>query len=145
MITDSMEVLAPSGASVTYRGEKLDVRPVEVGTIPSILRTSRKVIDALFDQPQLPAGGSDDELTMLLNLITNHGEEVISTAALCVNKPEEWVKKGDAAEFFELARTILQVNRDFFIQKLAPLLGGRAAELASLMQVSGAGQTPSSS
>jgi hypothetical protein len=143
-MTDGLEVLAPSGASVMYRGEQLSILPIEVGVIPGIVRVARPVIDALFDQPQLPASGSADELSMLLTMIGEHGDGVFAAVALCTGRDEVWIRKGDAAEFYELAKTVLQVNRDFFIRRLAPLLGGRAAELAGLLS-SGAGQTPANS
>jgi hypothetical protein len=146
MTTDSMEVLAPSGASVKYRGEDIAVSPIKIGAIPAIVRSARPVIDALFDNGGVPASGSTDELSLLLTLIGDHGDGVFAAVALCIGRDEAWVREGDTAEFYELAKTILQVNRDFFIRRLAPLLGGRAAELAKLMQqASGAGQTPASS
>lgn len=144
MNSDGLDVLAPSGASVTYRGEDIAVSPIKIGAIPAIVRSARPVIDALFDNGGVPASGSTDELSLLLTLIGDHGDGVFAAVALCIDRDEAWVRKGDAAEFYELAKTILQVNRDFFIRRLAPLLGGRAAELASLLS-SGDGKTPSSS
>jgi hypothetical protein len=146
-MNDALDVLEPQAREVSYRGERLEIRPLTVGQLPRLVRTARPVLDALFAQqalPEMPAEGATvdrDTLELLLDLVGDHGDAVFEAAALAVGRDAEWVAGGDPAEFAELATAVIEVNRDFFVRKLAPLLGGRAA----IPDASGAGQTASSS
>ena len=122
---DQLEILEPQAKAVEYRGERLEIQPLTIGMLPKFVRLARPVIDALLeaDLAQSPAGA---EVDLLLEVIGDHGEAVIAAAALVTAKPQAWIEAGDPAEFVELATAIFEVNRDFFIRKLAPLLAGRA-------------------
>ena len=137
-MTDALAVLEPEARVVEYQGERLEIRPLTIGMLPRFVRLARPVIDALLeaDLEQSPAGA---EVDLLLEVIGNHGEAVIAAAALVTAKPQDWIEAGDPAEFLQLAMAIFEVNRDFFIQRLAPLLAARARPSV------GTGATPSSS
>lgn len=146
-MSDALDVLEPQARSVSFRGEGLEIRPLTVGQLPRLVRVARPVIDALFSQhaaPEMPNEGEPvdhDTLDLMLDLIGNHGDAVFQAAAIAIGREPEWVAEGDLAEFAELATAVIEVNRDFFVRKLAPLLGGRAAIPAS----NGDGPTASSS
>ena len=135
---DQLEILEPQAKAVEYRGERLEIRPLTIGMLPKFVRLARPVIDALIDADlaQLQDG---DELDVLLDLVVDHGEASFAAAALVTAKPQAWIESGDPAEFIALATAVFEVNRDFFIRKLAPLLGGRAKPSA------GTGVMPSNS
>lgn len=138
-MSDSLNVLEPAGSSVTYRGEALEVTPIKIGELPRLVRTTRPLINALLAMPQVPEEG-DASVTMILDLLADHGDAAFEAAALCIGRPVEWVRGGEVDEFVLLAQAVMGVNRDFFVQKLAPLLGGRFG-----LGMNGAGLTPSSS
>ena len=140
-MSDDLSVLEPSGSSVSYRGEELQIRPLTIGQLPRLVRVARPVIDAVLDLEVLPDENSGEMVTLVLDLIGQHGDAVFAAAEICTGKPAAWIEGGEIDEFVVLAKTVFEVNRDFFVQKLAPLLGGRAASLAAL----GAGKTRSSS
>ena len=137
-MTGALDVLEPEARAVQYQGERLEIQPLTIGMLPKFVRLARPVIDALIDADlaQLRDG---DELDVLLDLVVDHGEASFAAAALVTGKPQAWIESGDPAEFVELATAIFEVNRDFFIQKLAPLLAGRARPSP------GSGAMPSSS
>jgi hypothetical protein len=144
-MSDDLQVLAPEGASVMYRGERLVITPIPVGVIPLMVSHARPVIDAVFALDDVP--DVDDEgalFDLALNLIENHSEAVFEAAALCVERDATWIKRGNIAEFTELAVAIFKVNHDFFVQRLGPLLA-RAMATGMGRGASGAGPTPSSS
>lgn len=58
----------------------------------------------------------------LLNLVATNGEEIGKIISIACNKPEEWVDKLDLTEVVKLAGAIVEVNRDFFFQRLAPTI-----------------------
>lgn len=143
-MSDELEVLAPSGASVQYCGETLEVLPVKIGTVPKIVRVARPVLDKIFDMVGEDAKVDDDQLVgLVFDLVENSSDQVFAAVALCTGRDQEFIEKGDLDEFVLLAKKVYEVNRDFFLQKLVPLLGGRAGEW--LRERTGLGQTPSSS
>lgn len=140
-MTDELEVLAPSGASVTYRNETIDVLPLTIGVLPKLVRMARPVIDTLMTA-DIEGDDPAKFAEVLLNMIEAHGEQLYVAAALCVDRPEEFIARGDLAEFLDLAKAIFEVNRDFFAQRLGPLLADR---MGAAKASAGTGQTASSS
>ncbi len=142
-MTDDLNVLEPAGSSVKYRGEALEIVPLKIGQLPKLVRTARPVIDAVLALESLPDENGGELVTLVMDLIEQHDDKVFAAAAICTGKDAVWLQEGDIDEFIVLAKTVFEVNRDFFVQKLAPLLGGRAAALAAA--TTGGGATSSSS
>lgn len=141
-VAGDLDVLDPAPVVVNAGGERLEIRPLTVGALPALVRTARPVIDAVLELTELP--GEDDAgglIELLMDLIENHGAQVFEAAALCTGRDVAWVQSLDLGEFTELATTVFEVNRDFFVRRLAPLLAARAAKAAP----SGDGPTASSS
>ena len=144
-MTDDVSVLEPSGSSVPYQGRVIDVRPIKVGQVPAIVRAARPVIDAVLALESLPDSDDTAMVDVLLDLLGTHGDAVFVAAALFTGESEDTLRDGDIDEFIRLATAVIGVNRDFFAQRVAPLLKERAAAAREASQSSGAGQTPSSS
>lgn len=142
-MTDALEVLEPSGSSVSYRSELLEIKPLTIGQLPKLVRTARPVIDAVLALDSLPEEGNGELVTLIMDLIEHHAEQVFTAAAICIDKPADWVEGGSIDEFVVLAKTVFEVNRDFFVQKLVPLLGVRAEKQEA--GSAGTGATASSS
>lgn len=137
---DDLSVVEAPAVSLAYRGESLSITPLTVGQLPRFARAVRPVFAALaglIASPSLGdgAGGGGDlgielPVEQLLQMIDQHGEQMIEAAAVAIRKPAEWVAAGTPVEFMELVRKIIEVNADFF---------GRAVTAQA-----GAGPTPSS-
>ncbi|MGV8959203.1 MAG: hypothetical protein ACOH1V_02290 [Stenotrophomonas sp.] len=147
-VADDMEVLVPASTAVTFRGEVVNLRPVPVGVIPPLVRVLRPMLDrarsltSKGEDGNAPAAGLldlDISIDLLMDLMDEHAQDLFEAVALLADRPTAWIEGGDLAEFIELAMGAIEVNRDFFTQRIAPLLAGRVK--ASL----GAGPTPSSS
>lgn len=137
-MTDELDVLEPTAIAVVYLGERLEVRPLTVGQLPRLVRTAKPLIDAVLALDALPQDADAGLVTLLLELTDQHGEAAITAVAVATGKDAAWIARGNLAEFVELARAVVAANRDFFVQKLAPLLAGRA------MTRNGGGKTASS-
>jgi hypothetical protein len=146
-MTDELEVLAPAGASVMVGGRLVEIRPLTIGQLPKLVREARPVIDAVLELEEIPEEDSADMVSLVLDLIENHAERVFAAAAICTGLPKEQVEGADLDEFVLLATKVVEVNRDFFVQRLGPLLAGRAKAngAGEGSAASGAGPTPSSS
>ena len=143
-MSKDLEVLAPTGASVAYRGERLEITPLTVGQLPRLVRVARPVIDAVLDLESLPGDNDGALLTLVMDMVERHGEAAFEAVAVATGRDLAWIEGGDLAEFIALAKAVIEVNRDFFDRKLAPLLAGRAAGAVDAKS-NGAGPTSSSS
>lgn len=138
---DPMEVIDPVPVALSYRSERLEIRPLTVGAVPGIVRLARPVIDAVLNLQSVPEEGSEELVDLALDLIDQHGEALYSAVALAVGREREWIEGGDLGEFVELCRALVAVNRDFFARRLLPMLKPREQASAA----SGTGPTASSS
>lgn len=140
-MTDALDALEPSGSSIKYRGEVLSIRPLTVGQLPRLVRTARPAINAVLALQDLPDDPAvDGFVDLLVSLVADHGESVYQAVAICIDRPVEWVAGGELDEFVALSKLLVEVNRDFFVQRLGPLLGRRADT-----PTAGGGPTPPSS
>ena len=137
-MSDDLAVLDPASTAVDYVGERLEIKPLTIGQLPKLVRLARPLIDGLMDSDfdKLTDGA---EIGPLLDLLDQHSEGVFDAAALVTGRDREWIESGNPAEFVQLVRTVIEVNRDFFTRKLAPLLAARAKPS------NGDGQTASNS
>jgi hypothetical protein len=121
---------------LTYRGEVLEVSPLTVGQIPALTRTIRPIIAAVADllTPTLSDGAirSGDEplkfdgdgrnieinFEKLTSLVGDHGEAMMSAAAVAVRKERKFIEEGNLVEFMDLVRVIVEVNGDFFARAM---------------------------
>lgn len=123
--SDEMEVLAPASASVSYGDEVIAVQPMAIGVIPLVVRELRPVINAVRSGSG-DVGALELEINagLIMDLVVDHADALFTAVALCVGRPREEIVAGNPAEFVELTLKIVEVNRDFFTQRIAPLLGG---------------------
>lgn len=137
---DELDVLEPSGSSVTVLGEVVEVRPMAIGQIPKVVRKGRDAISVLLALDAIPDGNDLGLIDLLLELSGTHGDQVIEVVAIAADRDPAWLKKADPGEFLDLAVAVYRVNQDFFARRLAPLLAARAEQGSR-----GDGRTPSSS
>jgi len=140
MTDDELDILDPPATSAMYRGEPLNLKPLTVGAVPPILRLARPVIDEILNLEKIPDDATGELLDFAITMIDRHGEALFSAVALAIGREREWVEGGDISEFVDLVRALVAVNRDFFVQRLLPLLN-----VQQKAQANGTGPTPSNS
>jgi hypothetical protein len=137
-MNDDLEVLEPSGSSVTFREETIELKPLTIGQLPKLVRAARPVIDAVLSLDKVPESGDTDLVGLVMDLIEHHGEQVFEAASICTGKPANWIEGGAIDEFADLAVKVFEVNRDFFVRKLAPRLAELRAKAAGATGNAGA-------
>lgn len=110
MEAHELEVLAPAKVPVKLWGETVEVSPFVMGQIVRILTECKDLIRDL-------SGAKDADVA---DLILKHPQQILLLCAIAVNRTIEDVGKLDMAEFTHLAGTVIALNIDFFIQRVAP-------------------------
>lgn len=123
---EDLSVLEVASKEVTYRRETLRVTPLKVGQIPRFLRAVRPMFGALAGSALSPGQAGGGVELDIMALVADHGEGLIEAVAVATGRPTDWVAEGEAHEFAQLVKAVLEVNADFFAKKVAPLLSGPA-------------------
>lgn len=118
-MTDGLEVIAPAERKLRFADRDLIVKPLTVGQLPAIVRALKG----------LQMSGDID----VLELIDKHADQVIEAAAVAVKLTREEIEAGSVDEFMELVSTIVEVNSDFFVQRVAPQMAAAMQRAAATL------------
>lgn len=142
MVKDDIDIIAPEPRVVCgFR-----IVPVTVGRLPAFIREVRPLSTDLAVLQSLPDDIDPDLVTeILLNLVENQGDQMLEAVSIAVAPSLKGVAEArrkieelEPDEFLLLALAVVQVNADFFVQRLLPALT-RAGQAARML---GAGPTP---
>ena len=86
------------------------------------------------------AGAVKLDSDFVLELIADHGDEVVDAMSIATGIPADEIRQADAAELLSLVPPVLKSNRDFLIGRLSPEI--RAAVSMVFPGKAGAGPTP---
>lgn len=126
MTTPDLNTLLPTIKSVTINAdsenaEVIKITPFRFGQFQEVI----KHISTL--KASMSADGDVD----IMKLIAEHGNEVGDVIALATKKTIAQVNDLSLDEICELALAIVEVNRDFFSQRLTPKLREMGARLTA--------------
>lgn len=144
-MSGDLDVLDPQATVVEFQGERLEIRPITIGTLPRISRLVRPVFGTGMEMAaKFRAADADDAvLDLLLDMVEQHTGALVDAAALAIGRDLEWVAKADAAEFLTLLFKVVEVNRDFFMKLMAIYRDARMPRALAASRA-GVGATPSS-
>ena len=126
-----LETLFP-GREISAGGETLTLSPFKFGQLPTATRLLKPVASALSAGGVFSIQSVGGEAQFLLasdwplkvvELVADGGEDVLKFVAFAAGKPLEWVNGLDADDGIALAKAVLEVNADFFVRRVLPLLG----------------------
>ena len=129
-MSDEFDAIAPIRETILFGGVSYVLAPLTIAQLPPAARALR----ALGPQRLADAFGGDGQ--QLLDILAEHGEELVNLLAVASGIPVGKIGAAGPDEFVELAAAVIKVNTDFFTQRLAPAI--RALESR------GVGLTPSS-
>ena len=118
-----LEKLIPQALELTVNGETLAIKPLKVGQMPAFLRAISPVMQHL----------SRTEIDWL-TLFGERGDDLLSAIAIAVGKPRQWVDDLAADEAILLAAKVIEVNADFFIQRVLPSLTEAATRVSQTLR-----------
>jgi hypothetical protein len=139
-----LSVLIPDPVVVMVKDESITVRQMKMKQLPKIMKVVAPYYGKLKES-QEKAKKDKGELD-LLGIVMEYFDPVADTVAILVEKDREWVDDLDIDEMVRLLEVVIEVNVDFFIQKVLPSLPRLVKELGGVMKVPNlTGQTPSNS
>lgn len=112
-----LSALVPNIKTVTIRSNQPDAEVIKI--TPLKFRQFSEVAKHVVTFRSLTSENGDLDI---MSLVANHGSEVAQVISIALDKDPKWVDSLDLDDTLELVMTIVEVNRDFFSQQLAPKL-----------------------
>jgi hypothetical protein len=126
-MSEDLKALFP-GQEVDAGGETIKVSPFAFGQIPQVAKIFAKIKGVI-------EGGD------LMEIASAGGEDLLQLLCLAANKPRTWFDTLPSDEGLNLMAAVIQVNRDFFVQRMSPVL----QRLTQAVSGTGAPSSPASS
>lgn len=131
-MADDLNVLFP-GRELTVGGETLKVMPLTFGQLPKATKLLQSVAQATAAANVISFGkGENGEVQFaiasdwparLIDLLAEGGESLLEFLAFAVGKERSWFDGLDMDDGVSVAKTVFEVNGDFFVRRVLPKLG----------------------
>lgn len=130
-MSDDLNALFP-GQEVTVGGETIAVSPFKLGQLPKVAATFAKIKGVI-------EGGN------MVEIASAGGDDLLDLLCLAVCKPRAWVDDLAPDVGLSLMAKVIMVNRDFFVQRMAPILKQLTSAVSGTATPIGAPSSVSSS
>ena len=124
-----MQTLFPGKELTLSTGEKITIKPFTFGQLPKALKLSQKIGQALanaYNEGKLT--DSKVAVTSALEVLADGGEDIIELVGLATGKKREWFDTVPGEDTIDILNAFVEVNKDFFIQKIMPKVMGMLKE-----------------
>lgn len=121
--------------TLTIAGQALTIEPVRLGQLGAFLRAVQPIAAELVN-------GEVD----VVALLADHTERVLAALSAATGQPHAWVAALALDEAVLLAAAVIEVNADFFVQRVMPAvtaqLGAVRASIQSATSTIGSSNSP---
>ena len=107
-MSEDLKVLFP-GQEIAAGGETFMVTPFVFGDLPKVAKCFAVI------QSKIKGGN-------LVEIAAEGGEDLIQLLCIAIKKPRAWFDTIASDEGLQLMATVIEVNRDFFVQRMSPVL-----------------------
>ncbi|MXS85292.1 hypothetical protein ABO04_05000 [Nitrosomonas sp. HPC101] len=124
-----LDDLIPPVIEVSVAGEVIAVTPIKVKELTAFAQAIAPLLQAL--------GGGVGQNWADLNISTllmNHTDTVIRAVAIGIRREVEFVNNLDIDELIKLGNAVVEVNVDFFIQKVLPEIKQGVGRIVSMAE-----------
>lgn len=141
-VQDDLNKVIPTVKTIIIAGESLPILPFKVGRLPLVLTAIQPVAYVLMGQ-------ADGTTLDILSLVIAHTDDSLNLLAVLADKPRAWVDDLGLDDAVTLLSELLEVNLDFFVQRVLPRLLQTVGTLAIAVKsnaeaLTAIGQTASS-
>lgn len=113
--------LFPTGKEIRISDENLTIKPFKFGELPRVFKAIEPLtasLSKMFVEKQV-------DINTIASMIADGGDSVIDLMVIGSKKPREWVTELEMDEGVELLVSVIEVNADFFIQKVLPQMNAK--------------------
>lgn len=109
-------------------GEIIRVSPIKVKELTLFMRAVQPMLDMINEM---------DRDNLIAMLLVQHTDSLIKSVSIGIRKREDFVNDLDIDELIDLATAVIEVNTDFFIQRVLPKVTQGIERLGSRMNYLG--------
>jgi len=124
-MSEELQQLFPTGKEISIRDENLTIKPFKFGELPKVFKAIEPLSDALTNS--LYAG--EFSITTIAKMIADGGDSVIDLMVIGSRKERGWITDLEMDEGVLLLTSIIEVNADFFTQKVLPQINQKLTKL----------------
>lgn len=125
-----LNAMAPNLPTVRIGDEDVVIKNIKVGKLAAIMVALKPIAHKLPHPGQTPDKSPID----MIGLVVEYTPTVIDVVSLVLGKPKEWVEELDLDQLVDLFSKIVEVNLDFFIQKVLPSVLRAMGQLSGVFQ-----------
>ncbi|APP76870.1 hypothetical protein BJD12_18410 [Xanthomonas vesicatoria ATCC 35937] len=143
-MSEDIDILTPPTRSITFRGVQVEIAPLTLAQIGPFMTATRPIIGRVLIAASLVGAGATIEVAaLLMDVLEQDGQAFANAGALVTGKPEAWIAGGSLADAATLVETVVELNQDFFGQRLPTLMqaAGKAIPAMVAMQPPPVGPT----
>ncbi|MBB4726341.1 hypothetical protein [Xanthomonas arboricola] len=147
-MSDDIDILTPPTRTITFRGEQLEVTPLTLAQIGPFIKATRPIIGRVIVAASLVSAGATIEVAaLMMDVLEQDADAFAKGGAIVAGKPESWVGGASLADAAALAEAVVELNEDFFGQRLPSLMraAGKAIDAVGVTQAQAVGPTLSTS
>lgn len=119
-----LNTIFPAVKVLNVGGEELTIRPFTFGQLPKVMA----VLTKLSEPASKLYAGNIKDISLISELFASCGEDIIGLMALCLGKPVDFINNLSQDEGIALVTAFIEVNSDFFIQKVLPTVKNQILE-----------------
>lgn len=120
-MTDELKTLMP-GQVLTIGGEEISVKPFKFKDLPAAAALIARYWAAFESLATADEIDSNKALEVLPSLLIDMGDDLFSLIKWCTGKDRDWSGELDIDDGIALVLACIEVNFDFFTQKIGPSL-----------------------
>lgn len=149
-MADDLEVLFPDEV-VEVAGGPVTIHPFYFGQLSRVVKFCRPVVKALLESGIMTVTVNTDNtstitidqnfIPKLFTLLDDAVEPLMGLVAFALGKPREWLDKLPMDVGIELTQKIWEINSNFFVKRVMPILAKQFSQFRS----AGATSSPVSS
>lgn len=141
MSNNNIEAAVGAPTPVIVQGVEIAINKIKMGQLSKVLQLMTPFAESFIKKPAV----MEEANYVLLQVFTNHTDNVLQLLELLTGQPKAWIESLDLDDGVFILTKVVEVNLDFFIQKLLPMLIGSLKSSVNGIEKASAGLTASKS